>query len=101
MTKGLLEIVESFKNKHILVIGDIMLDFYIYGHVHRVSPEAPVPVVEKSNEEWRLGGAGNVAANIVALGATCSIAARIGHDETGNKIEDGHGLITIFHIYEW
>ena len=86
MTNGLLTIVESFRNKHILVIGDIMLDFYIYGAVNRVSPEAPVPVVEKSKEEWRLGGAGNVAANIIALGARCSIASRVGNDETGKKI---------------
>lgn len=68
------DIVGRFAGKRIVVIGDVMIDAYIWGEVHRQSPEAPVPVVEVSRREARLGGAGNVALNIAALGATPIIA---------------------------
>ena len=63
------QLISSFAGKQILVLGDMMLDEFIWGKVRRVSPEAPVPVVEVSRETYHLGGAGNVAANISALEA--------------------------------
>jgi rfaE bifunctional protein kinase chain/domain len=84
----ILEKIEQFKDKHILVIGDVMLDHYLFGDVHRISPEAPVPVVQLTGSENRLGGAANVAANIKALGAKCSIAGRIGSDQAGADLKD-------------
>ena len=64
---------DTFKNIKILVIGDVMLDHYIKGTVTRLSPEAPVPVVHKSIDEYYLGGAGNVFSNVISLGAKCDI----------------------------
>lgn len=64
-----------------MIIGDIMIDAYIFGHVDRISPEAPVPVLNVSEREYRLGGAGNVAKNIKALGATPIMCSVIGNDE--------------------
>jgi len=60
----------AFKDRRIMVIGDVMLDEYIYGNINRISPEAPVPIFEKVSNEFRLGGAGNVALNLNALGAS-------------------------------
>lgn len=77
---------ETFKNKKILVIGDIMLDRYMIGDVQRISPEAPVPVVELKKEEDRLGGAANVALNIISLGAEVVLASVIGSDVYGQRI---------------
>jgi len=74
------EILEQARRVRVLVVGDIMLDRYLRGTASRISPEAPVPVVRVS-DEWRaLGGAANVAANVVALGAACTIAGCIGED---------------------
>ncbi|MGC2064585.1 MAG: hypothetical protein WA610_16575, partial [Thermodesulfovibrionales bacterium] len=67
------EIIRRFKNKNVLVIGDLILDHYIWGRVNRISPEAPVPVVEVSRESSLLGGAANVARNIVSLGGEASV----------------------------
>jgi D-beta-D-heptose 7-phosphate kinase/D-beta-D-heptose 1-phosphate adenosyltransferase len=67
----------------ILVVGDLMLDRYIIGSVDRISPEAPVPVVRVEGESLALGGAGNVAANVVALGARCDVVGSIGDDAEG------------------
>lgn len=61
------------KSSRILVVGDIMLDHYILGHCNRISPEAPVPVIEHESEHWTLGGAGNVARNLRALGAAVDL----------------------------
>ncbi len=72
---------ENFKNFNILVIGDVMVDAYLWGRVDRVSPEAPVPVVMCTRRENRLGGAANVALNIQALGATPILCAVVGKDE--------------------
>ena len=77
---------ETFKNKKILVIGDVMLDRYMIGDVQRISPEAPVPVVELKKEEDRLGGAANVALNIISLGAEVVLASVIGSDVYGQRI---------------
>ena len=79
-------ILESMKSRKILVVGDLMLDEYIWGKVERISPEAPVPVVDVREESMRLGGAGNVAKNLVGLGASASVASVIGEDRPGRLI---------------
>jgi D-glycero-beta-D-manno-heptose-7-phosphate kinase len=71
---------ERFNDKRILVIGDVMVDAYIHGKVSRISPEAPVPIVNYDHSEDRLGGAANVALNLVALGARPIICSVIGND---------------------
>lgn len=70
-----------FKNKNILIVGDVMLDSYIFGIVDRISPEAPVPIVNISHKQYKLGGAANVAANIKALGGTPILCSVVGKDE--------------------
>lgn len=70
------------------VIGDVMLDTYWWGHVERISPEAPVPVVALDQKELRIGGAGNVALNLVALGAPVHIMSVIGTDTDGKDLSD-------------
>jgi len=72
---------KDFNDKKILIVGDIMIDAYNFGTVDRVSPEAPVPVLNLSEKDYRLGGAGNVAKNIKALGATPIMCSVIGNDE--------------------
>jgi rfaE bifunctional protein kinase chain/domain len=80
------QILETAHDVRILVVGDIMLDVYLRGSASRISPEAPVPVV-RVDEEWRaLGGAANVAANIVALGAACDLIGCIGRDRAGKDL---------------
>lgn len=80
------QILDSARDVRILVVGDIMLDVYLRGSASRISPEAPVPVV-RVEEEWRaLGGAANVAANIVALGAACDLIGCIGRDRAGDDL---------------
>ena len=77
---------EEFCNKKILIIGDVMIDAYIFGKVSRISPEAPVPVVDVFQKTNRLGGAANVALNIKSLGATPVLCSVIGNDESGFEI---------------
>lgn len=79
---------EAVSRVKVLVIGDIMLDRYWFGEVERISPEAPVPVVRVARREDRLGGAANVARNIVALGAHASLLGVVGSDEAGGKVRD-------------
>ncbi|HEY2583989.1 MAG TPA: D-glycero-beta-D-manno-heptose-7-phosphate kinase [Mucilaginibacter sp.] len=74
------------KKPSILVIGDLMLDHYIWGNASRLSPEAPVPIVNVKNESTTLGGAGNVVQNLVALGASVIIAGVIGDDSPGIQL---------------
>src|SRR3989338_70665 len=81
--KRLLYIIEMFKGKKVLVIGDIMLDKYIRGDVSRISPEAPVQVVNVEKEDFVPGGAAHVATNIAGLGGNVYIIGTIGHDEAG------------------
>lgn len=69
-----------------LVVGDVMLDTYLWGNASRISPEAPVPVVKVGEESRALGGAANVATNVVALGAGCSIAGVVGDDSAGREL---------------
>lgn len=73
----------SFSGMKIGVVGDVMLDTYWWGHVERISPEAPVPVVALDKKEYRIGGAGNVALNLSCLGAKVSMLSVIGTDEDG------------------
>ncbi len=84
--KNLRSILMTFKEKKVMVIGDIMLDHYIYGSVDRISPEAPVPVLEVNKEEYRLGGSGNVADNLRSLGASVKIIGLVGADSAGDEI---------------
>lgn len=77
---------KKFLNTHILVIGDLMVDRYILGKVKRISPEAPVPVIEVSEENLLLGGAANVANNILSLGGKVFITGTIGRDEMGRVL---------------
>ena len=88
------------KKVEILVVGDLMLDHYIWGSCDRISPEAPVQVVKIAKETHRLGGAGNVVQNLLALGAKVSVASVVGDDEVGLRIKNmlselgaGGGLI--------
>jgi D-glycero-beta-D-manno-heptose-7-phosphate kinase len=80
------ELLSQFPGKTILILGDVMLDEYIWGKVARISPEAPVPIVEVTKETQRLGGAANVAANIHALGGVPIPIGVVGKDESGNRL---------------
>ncbi|MGH9341796.1 MAG: D-glycero-beta-D-manno-heptose-7-phosphate kinase [Acidobacteriota bacterium] len=82
LTKAL----ERFEGRSILVIGDLILDKFIWGKVERISPEAPVPVVEVLRESLHLGGAANVAANLRVLGANPLLIGVIGQDEAGDRL---------------
>ncbi len=78
--------VHDFQGRRVVVLGDLMLDRYIWGHVTRISPEAPVPVVEVVNSTSTLGGAGNVAANLRSLGAIPVLVGVVGDDSEGEWI---------------
>lgn len=79
------KLFNDFSRQKILIIGDVMIDTYLWGKVKRISPEAPVPVVSGILEEKRLGGAANVALNIKAMGAVPILCSVIGNDERGQK----------------
>jgi D-glycero-beta-D-manno-heptose-7-phosphate kinase len=79
---------DSFNGKRVLVIGDVMTDAYLHGQVNRMSPEAPVPVVDLQSEEQRIGGAGNVALNLISLGANAILASVIGQDAAGQQLQE-------------
>ncbi len=81
------EVFEAFKEKTVLVVGDVMIDYYIRGKVSKVSKEAPVPVLTLEKQERRLGGAANVAMNIQALGATPILCSVVGDDADGEAFE--------------
>jgi D-beta-D-heptose 7-phosphate kinase/D-beta-D-heptose 1-phosphate adenosyltransferase len=80
------EILGAFEGRRILVLGDAMLDRYIWGEAVRISPEAPVPIVEMGDETHRLGGAANVARNIAALGGSAVLVALRGDDADGERL---------------
>lgn len=91
----------DFQNKKVVVVGDLMLDTYCWGHVERISPEAPVPVVTLDKRDYRIGGSGNVALNIASLGAAVTVLAVTGRDDDSlilrellrkNNINDGRLL---------
>ena len=79
-------LLKRFRGRRFLVVGDLMLDRYVYGEVERISPEAPVPVVRVAMEEERLGGAANVANNLVALGGEVEVCGVVGDDTDGESI---------------
>ena len=81
------ELFDQFDKLRVLIIGDVMLDSYVWGRVERISPEAPVPVVTVDRRELRLGGAGNVLLNVQALGAEAIICSIIGTDAPGDQLE--------------
>lgn len=81
--KKMKRIIQNFKGRRILVLGDLMLDRYIWGNVSRISPEAPVPVVEVQKSTSSLGGAGNVSQNLESLGALPLPVGIVGDDEEG------------------
>jgi len=96
------KIVDEFQSKRILVVGDVMLDEYILGKVDRISPEAPVPVFEVLQRYYSLGGAGNVAKNIVSFGGMCELVGVIGHDNRGRMVLELCGqsnIVSHFHMY--
>ena len=79
------KLLENTKNKTIAVIGDVMLDQYFWGDVARISPEAPVPVVDIVSESYHLGGAANVAQNLISLGVTPMLCGLLGNDNRGKR----------------
>jgi D-beta-D-heptose 7-phosphate kinase/D-beta-D-heptose 1-phosphate adenosyltransferase len=82
-------VLDQFGRKRVLVVGDMMLDRFVYGHVSRISPEAPAPVLETAGPQDVVGGSGNVVRNIVSLGAACEIVAVVGRDDAAQAIR-GH-----------
>ncbi len=82
----LLQLIDRFPQARLLVVGDIMVDRYLWGRVSRISPEAPVPVVDVASESLRLGGAANVVHNIAALGGQASLCGVVGNDEMGRRV---------------
>jgi D-beta-D-heptose 7-phosphate kinase/D-beta-D-heptose 1-phosphate adenosyltransferase len=85
-SKRLMKYIDRFPSTRTLVVGDVMLDHYIWGKVSRISPEAPVPVVNVTKESVLLGAATNVVNNIHALGGKVNICGVIGHDEAGRQL---------------
>ncbi len=80
------QIIRDFSKQRLLIIGDIMLDQFIYGKVSRISPEAPVPVLSEATQKIMVGGAGNVAANIVSLGGKAHVIAAVGDDNAAKEV---------------
>jgi D-beta-D-heptose 7-phosphate kinase/D-beta-D-heptose 1-phosphate adenosyltransferase len=93
--KRALEIIENFPHSRVLVIGDIMADHFIWGSVSRISPEAPVPVVEIKKESFMLGGSANVFNNVLAVGGQAKLSGVIGSDETGRLLLDYFGDLAL------
>ena len=83
------EILQNLRDRYVVVLGDVMLDEFVWGDVTRISPEAPVPVVDVRRESMHLGGAANVLANLVALGARGSVVGVVGNDAAGQKLQTG------------
>jgi rfaE bifunctional protein kinase chain/domain len=84
--KGLPALFKKIARLRILVVGDVMLDHYLWGDATRISPEAPVPVVDIARDTWTAGGAANVAFNVASLGAHCTVAGFFGADEAGGRL---------------
>ncbi len=83
------EILQSLRERNVVVLGDVMLDEFVWGDVTRISPEAPVPVVDVRRESIHLGGAANVLANLIALGARGSVVGVVGNDDAGKRLRNG------------
>jgi len=82
------ELMEAISSRNIMVVGDVMLDEYLWGNVHRMSPEAPVPIVSVDHQTHALGGAGNVATNLTTLGSHIWLAGAMGTDSAALKIAE-------------
>src|SRR5689334_23517206 len=82
----LARLLAGARGRSVLVIGDLMLDHFVIGRVDRISPEAPVPVVQFDHESFRLGGAANVANNLAALGGKVEMAGVVGSDAEGSRL---------------
>lgn len=104
MKRGIFrKIISQFRNKRCVVVGDVMVDEWIWGNVSRISPEAPVPIVDVTRRTFTAGGASNVAANLRAMGGRVSIFGVIGCDEAGRILSNElkrhrvatHGLLTV------
>ncbi len=85
-TQRATQLVEEIRGRNVVVFGDVMLDEFVWGDVTRISPEAPVPVVDIRRESVRLGGAANVLANLVALGARAAVVGVVGRDAAGERL---------------
>jgi len=99
ITSTVRSLVEKLRGQRVMIVGDVMLDHYTFGSVSRISPEAPVPVLQVSEEKYLLGGAGNVAQNIVALGGHATIIGVTGNDRDGDMLTglmDETGITTDF-----
>ena len=93
------EITSGFVDRNVLVVGDIMLDTYLWGDINRVSPEAPVPIVEVNKIEHNPGGAANVALNLATLGCQVSLIGLIGTDAEGTILKnllDQHNICLLY-----
>lgn len=88
MATRLIELLERLPPSRVLLLGDLMMDRYVYGNAERLSPEAPVPVLHFQNDDWRLGGAASVAANLAALGASVSVVGAIGGDDIAVRLRE-------------
>ena len=86
MPTRLIELVDQLPQSRIVLVGDLMMDRYLYGNAERLSPEAPVPVLHYRREEMRLGGAGGVVANLAALGAKVDVVGVLGNDDAGRQL---------------
>src|SRR5688500_12552245 len=103
MATGLIDIVERLAGRRAVVVGDFMLDRYLYGNADRLSPEAPVPILHFQHEETRLGGAGHVAADLAVLGLSVSGVGASGRDELAESLQaslekqgiDAAGLVRV------
>src|SRR6478672_479364 len=91
MSTRLIDLVENLPRNRIVLVGDFMMDRYLYGNAERLSPEAPVPVLHFQNEEFRLGGAGNVAGGLAALNAEVRIVGVAGDDEMAGRLSESLG----------
>src|SRR3984893_11573634 len=80
------ELIRAMRDRQVVVLGDVMLDRFVWGDVTRISPEAPVPVVDIRRESVHLGGAANVLANLVALGAHACVVGVVGKDSAGERL---------------
>ena len=89
------DLLEKIAGRSILIVGDLMLDHFVVGRVDRISPEAPVPVVQYERDEYRLGGAANVASNIVAMGGRVQTIGVVGEDDDGKRLASQMGATGI------
>ena len=86
-SSAIINIFKSFERLKVLIVGDVMVDSYIFGHTNRISPEAPVPVVEVNETDMKLGLSGNVAANVASLGGIPMLFSIVGKDQNADHLK--------------